>query len=102
MFELHEVVIFVVWSVVVWGMGWYAHKGKCEREKRAEELRLAVSRPNVMSGLNITSLEILENIRLQATRGRDDAQDYNWSRVVDTFQNILDSVQWIKHNEEGE
>ncbi len=42
MFELHETVIFVVWSVVVWGMGWYAHKGKCEREKRAEELRLAI------------------------------------------------------------
>ena len=43
MFELYEVVIFVVWSVVVWGLGWYAHKGKCEREKRDEDLRIAIT-----------------------------------------------------------
>ena len=42
MFELHEVVIFVVWSVCIWSMGWYAGYDKRSREVRKKRLETAV------------------------------------------------------------
>ena len=38
-----DLIYIIIFGASMWGWGWFAHVAKCERDRKQEELRLAIT-----------------------------------------------------------